>query len=174
MRAKQTLACQALEKMTDMDWIKAGETWTSAPWSSDCICACLGPLSLVTKSIGFLLFLWQHSLSRGATALWTGSGANLPYLQRAGSKSETLWTSLNPRTSFLGEGMDLGPTGWDWGLYGWKTSGRTLRQEAGKMGISLSCQSMKTEPCLREVSPDASGMCHCNPIVWSSHSVWTI
>lgn len=57
MKAKQTLACQALEEMTDTDWIKAGETWTSAPWSPDCICAWLGPPSLVTKSLGSLLFL---------------------------------------------------------------------------------------------------------------------
>lgn len=51
-------------------------------------------------------------MSEGAAALWTGSGANL---QRAGSESEALWTGQNPRISFLGEGMDLGPMGWDFG-----------------------------------------------------------
>lgn len=43
MRAKQTLACQTLEEMMDMGWIKVGETWMSAPWSPDGIYAWLWP-----------------------------------------------------------------------------------------------------------------------------------
>lgn len=60
--------------------------------------------------------------------------------------------------------MDLSPMGWDFGAL-W-TENLWYNHEVGgrEGGVSLSCQPMKAEPYLREVSLDASGICHYNSI----------
>lgn len=60
--------------------------------------------------------------------------------------------------------MDLGPMGWDlWAL--WMESFWDDPEVGGRGGgVNLSCQPMKTEPYLREVSLDASDTCHYNSI----------